>query len=51
MVWLAQSRDPALDAEADAVARLFGLPLTVIDVGTGRLERELGRLLADRGGP
>jgi hypothetical protein len=51
VVWLAQSRDPALDAEADAVARLFGLPLTVIDVGTGRLERELARLLADRGGP
>jgi hypothetical protein len=51
VVWLAQSRDPALDAEADAVARLFGLPLTVIDVGTSRLERELARLLADRGGP
>jgi hypothetical protein len=51
VVWLAQSRDPALDAEADTVARLFGLPLTVIDVGTGRLERELARLLADRGGP
>ncbi|HEY2692767.1 MAG TPA: DUF1638 domain-containing protein [Streptosporangiaceae bacterium] len=51
VVWLAQSRDPALDAEADAVARLFGLPLSVIDVGTGRLERELARLLADRGGP
>jgi hypothetical protein len=47
VVWLAQSRDRALDAEADAVAGLFGLPLTVIDVGTGRLERELGRLLAE----
>jgi hypothetical protein len=46
VVWLAQSRDPALDAEADAVARLFGLPLTVIDVGTSRLEHELARLLA-----
>jgi hypothetical protein len=51
VVWLAQSRDPALDAEADAVARLLGLPLTVIDVGTGRLERELGRLLAEGHAP
>jgi hypothetical protein len=51
VVWLAQARDPALDAEAGAVARLFGLPLTVIDVGTSRLEHELAGLLADRGGP
>jgi hypothetical protein len=47
LVWLAQSRDPALDAEAAAVAGLFGLPLTVVDVGTGGLERELARLLAE----
>jgi Protein of unknown function (DUF1638) len=47
VVWLAQSRDPALEAEAGAVARMAGLPLTVIDVGTGRLERELARLLAE----
>ena len=45
LVWLAQSRDAALDAEAAAVAAMFGLPLTVIDVGTGGLERELARLL------
>ena len=51
VVWLAQSRDPALDARGRRRGRLFGLPLTVIDVGTGRLERELDRLLADRGGP
>jgi hypothetical protein len=51
VVWLAQSRDPALDAEARAVAAMFGLPLTVTDVGTGGLERELGRLLADAAGP
>jgi Protein of unknown function (DUF1638) len=51
VVWLAQSRDPALDAEAEAVAGLFGLPLTVIDVGTGRLERELARLLDEDGEP
>ncbi len=47
VVWLAQSRDAALDAEADAVASMFGLPLTVIEVGTGRLERELALLLAE----
>jgi hypothetical protein len=51
VVWLAQSRDLALDAEARAVAAMFGLPLTVIDVGTGGLERELGRLLAEAGEP
>src|SRR5260221_14493176 len=34
LVWLAQSRAPALDAEAAAAAAVFGLPLTVIDVGT-----------------
>ena len=46
VVWLAQSRDPALAAEAEAVAARFGLPLTVIDTGTSRLERELELLLA-----
>jgi hypothetical protein len=46
VVWLAQSRDPALAAEAEAVADQFGLPLTVIDTGTARLERELELLLA-----
>jgi hypothetical protein len=45
LVWLAQSRDAALDAEASAIAALFGLPLTVMDVGTGGLERELALLL------
>ena len=45
VVWLAQSRDPALAAEAEAVAAQFGLPLTVIDTGTARLERELELLL------
>src|SRR5579864_1718722 len=38
VVWLAQSRDEALDAEAAAVA-----------VGTSGLERELERLLAEPG--
>jgi len=49
VVWLAQSREPSLEARARAVAEQFGLPLTVIDVGTGRLERELERLLVDVG--
>lgn len=46
VVWLAQSRDPALEAGAGAVAAQFGLPLTVIETGTARLERELELLLA-----
>jgi hypothetical protein len=45
LVWLAQTRDGALDAEAGAIAAMFGLPLTVLDVGTGGLERELALLL------
>jgi|SRR5580698_3763525 len=47
LVWLAQARDDALDAEAAGVADMFGLPLTVVDVGTGGLERELALLLGD----
>ena len=46
VVWLAQRREPALEAEAGAVAAMFGLPLTVVDTGTARLERELERLLS-----
>src|SRR5215472_12586274 len=51
LVWLAQSRDAALDAEAAAIAAMFGLPLTVMDVGTNGLERALARLLAEAGPP
>jgi Protein of unknown function (DUF1638) len=50
VVWLAQSPSPELRAEADAVADMFGLPLTVIEVGTGRLERELEALLSGEPG-
>ncbi len=46
VVWLAQSTGAELTAVAQSVAAMFGLPLTVIDVGTGRLERELESLLA-----
>jgi hypothetical protein len=47
LVWLAQRRDAALEAEATAVAAMFGLPLTVLDVGTGGLERELALLVGE----
>jgi len=46
LIWLAQDRDPGLEAEAGRVAARFGLPLTVVDTGTGRLERELELLIA-----
>jgi hypothetical protein len=50
LVWLAQDRDPGLEAEAGRVAARFGLPLTVVDTGTSRLERELEALLAGETG-
>ena len=46
VVWLAQDRSADLEAAAAQVAGMFGLPLTVIDTGTGGLERELELLLA-----
>lgn len=49
VAWLAQSPDPALAAEAAAIAAMVGLPLTVIDVGTTGLERELESLLGEPG--
>jgi hypothetical protein len=49
LVWLAQHRDPGLDAAAEQVADMFGLPLRVIDVGVDGLERELARLLTETG--
>ena len=47
LVWLAQRRDAPLEAEAAAVAAMFGLPLTVLDVGAGGLERELELLIGE----
>jgi len=49
IVWLAQSPEPGLAGEAEAVAAMFGLPLTVMDVGIARLERELESLLSGAG--
>jgi Protein of unknown function (DUF1638) len=43
LVWLAQCRDTGLDQAAAEIASRFGLPLTVLDVGTTGLERELAR--------
>lgn len=50
LVWLAQNRDAALEAEARSVAAMFGLPLTVLDVGTSGLETELELLLGEATG-
>ena len=47
LVWLAQEPSPALAAEAERVAGLFGLPLTRIDTGVSRLEQELSRLVEE----
>src|ERR1017187_9764021 len=46
VVWLAQDRTAELEAAAGEVAAMFGLPLTVIDTGTGGLEQELEGLVA-----
>jgi hypothetical protein len=47
LVWLAQEPSPALEAEADRVAAMFGLPLTRVDTGVSRLERALASLLEE----
>jgi hypothetical protein len=50
VVWLAQDRSAAMQAQAEQVAARFGLPLTVIETGTSRLEAELARLVGDEPG-
>ena len=50
LVWLAQEPTAALEAEAERVAAMFGLPLTRVDTGVSRLERELSRLVAEARG-
>jgi Protein of unknown function (DUF1638) len=47
LVWLAQEPTPALEAEAQRVAGMFGLPLTRVDVGVGRLESALAALVSE----
>jgi len=46
LVWLAQEPSPVLEAEAERVAGMFGLPLRRVDVGVSRLERALAGLVA-----
>ncbi|HEY6311359.1 MAG TPA: DUF1638 domain-containing protein [Streptosporangiaceae bacterium] len=47
LVWLAQEPSPALEAEADRIAAMFGLPLTRVDTGVSRLERALASLVEE----
>ena len=49
VVWLAQAPTPALEAEAQRIATLFGLPLTTIPTGLDGLESALADLLARMG--
>ncbi len=51
VVWLAQDRSAPMQAQAEQVAARFGLPLTVIETGTGRLEAELARLVGGESSP
>jgi hypothetical protein len=44
VVWLAQRPTPELRASAERAAETLGLPLTVVPVGDGGLERALARL-------
>jgi hypothetical protein len=47
LVWLAQEPSPALAAQAQRVAEMFGLPLTRVDTGVSRLEAALSSLVAE----
>jgi hypothetical protein len=45
LAWLAQQPTSELEAEAERVAALFGLPLTRIETGLGRLEAAIAALI------
>jgi hypothetical protein len=48
VVWLAQEPAPELEAAAARIADLFGLPLTRVNTGLGRLESALAELLEEK---
>ena len=47
IVWLTQARGKELELEAERVAAMLKLPLTVLETGTAKLERELERLVLE----
>jgi Protein of unknown function (DUF1638) len=47
LIWLAQEPSPALAAQADRVAAMFGLPLTRIQTGVSPLEAAVAALVGD----
>jgi hypothetical protein len=47
VTWLAQEPTSELRAEAERIAARFGLPLTIIETGLGRLEAALEELLEE----
>ncbi|MDQ2810418.1 MAG: DUF1638 domain-containing protein [Actinomycetota bacterium] len=51
LIWLAQAPTPALVAQADRVAAMFGLPLTQVQTGVSRLEAALAALIGEQGAP
>ncbi len=49
LVWLAQEPTPALAAEAERVAGMFGLPLTRVETGVGAAGGALAALVGGGG--
>ena len=47
LVWLAQEPSPALEAQADRVAGMFGVPLTRVEAGVSGLEHSLAALVEE----
>jgi uncharacterized protein DUF1638 len=47
IVWLAQHPTEALAIEAEGIADMLGLPLTIVPTGSDGIEQELERILGD----